>query len=110
MIMLICVRYRRGGRICLTDHFKPLWARNVPKFGIAHAMALGVSGKIILESPSSIIVQYFSVEFISVGKGGGGAGVTFASYTYYVVTPLGLCCAPSPGLNLALCVPPPPLE
>jgi hypothetical protein len=33
----------RGGKICLTDHFKPLWARNVPKFGIAHAMALGVS-------------------------------------------------------------------
>ena len=31
-----------GGRICLTDHFKPLWARNVGKFGIAHAMALGV--------------------------------------------------------------------
>lgn len=27
----------------MTDHFKPLWARNVPKFGIAHAMALGVS-------------------------------------------------------------------
>lgn len=33
----------RGGKICLTDHFKPLWARNVPKFGIAHAIALGVS-------------------------------------------------------------------
>lgn len=33
----------RGGKICLSDHFKPLWARNVPKFGIAHAMALGVS-------------------------------------------------------------------
>lgn len=33
----------RGGKICLTDHFKPLWSRNVPKFGIAHAMALGVS-------------------------------------------------------------------
>lgn len=32
----------RGGKICLTDHFKPLWARNVPKFGISHAMALGV--------------------------------------------------------------------
>ena len=31
-----------GGKICLTDHFKPLWARNVPRFGIAHAMALGV--------------------------------------------------------------------
>lgn len=27
----------------MTDHFKPLWGRNVPKFGIAHAMALGVS-------------------------------------------------------------------
>lgn len=27
----------------MTEHFKPLWARNVPKFGIAHAMALGVS-------------------------------------------------------------------
>jgi len=26
----------------MTDHFKPLWARNVPKFGIGHAMALGV--------------------------------------------------------------------
>jgi hypothetical protein len=33
-----------GGKICLTDHFKPLWARNVGKFGIAHAMALGVRG------------------------------------------------------------------
>lgn len=33
----------RGGKICLSDHFKPLWAKNVPKFGIAHAMALGVS-------------------------------------------------------------------
>uniref|UniRef100_A0A7S3D0F7 Ubiquitin-fold modifier-conjugating enzyme 1 n=1 Tax=Palpitomonas bilix TaxID=652834 RepID=A0A7S3D0F7_9EUKA len=33
----------RGGKICLSDHFKPLWARNVPHFGIAHALALGVS-------------------------------------------------------------------
>ncbi|KAJ8794227.1 hypothetical protein J1605_003373 [Eschrichtius robustus] len=32
----------RGGKVCLTDHFKPLWARNVPKFGLAHLMALGV--------------------------------------------------------------------
>lgn len=30
----------RGGKICLTDHFKPLWARNVPKFGIAHGKAV----------------------------------------------------------------------
>lgn len=32
----------RGGKICLTDHFFPLWARNVPKFGIVHALLLGV--------------------------------------------------------------------
>lgn len=38
----------RGGKICTSDHFKPLWARNVPKFGIAHAMALGV-GHIYVE-------------------------------------------------------------
>ena len=31
----------------MTDHFKPLWARNVPKFGIAHAMALGVGYTIL---------------------------------------------------------------
>ena len=33
----------RGGKICLTIHFNPLWSRNVPRFGIAHALALGVS-------------------------------------------------------------------
>ena len=48
--MLICPSYCRGGKICLTDHFKPLWARNVPKFGIAHAMALGVSNIIIISN------------------------------------------------------------
>lgn len=32
----------RGGKICLTDHFYPLWARNVNRFGVAHALALGV--------------------------------------------------------------------
>ena len=34
----------------MTDHFKPLWARNVPKFGIGHAMALGVSKSAFLTS------------------------------------------------------------
>lgn len=33
----------RGGKICLSSHFKPLWAKNVPQFGIAHALAMGVS-------------------------------------------------------------------
>jgi hypothetical protein len=35
--------YFSGGKICMTDHFQPLWVRNVPRFGIAHALALGVS-------------------------------------------------------------------
>ena len=26
----------RGGKICLDAHFRPLWARNVPHFGVAH--------------------------------------------------------------------------
>ena len=50
----------RGGKICLTDHFKPLWARNVPKFGISHAMALGVSGRLYtdINSLKNIGVTY----------------------------------------------------
>jgi len=32
----------------MTDHFQPLWVRNVPRFGIAHALALGVSNRSIL--------------------------------------------------------------
>lgn len=34
-----------GGKICMTDHFQPLWNRHVPRFGIAHALALGVRRK-----------------------------------------------------------------
>lgn len=34
----------RGGKICQTIHFQPLWAKNVPRFGIAHSLALSVSG------------------------------------------------------------------
>lgn len=47
----------RGGKICLTDHFKPLWARNIPKFGIAHAFALGVSTYIL----TSLIAYFFHI-------------------------------------------------
>merc|ERR1712146_592144 len=31
----------RGGKICLDSHFRPLWARNVPHFGIAHRWRSG---------------------------------------------------------------------
>jgi ufm1-conjugating enzyme 1 len=32
----------RGGKICLDIHFAPLWSKGVPKYGIAHALALAV--------------------------------------------------------------------
>lgn len=44
----------RGGRICLTDHFKPLWARNVPRFGLAHLMALGLGPWLAVEVPDLV--------------------------------------------------------
>merc|ERR1712070_88039 len=28
----------RGGKICLSIHFKPLWSKNSPHFGVAHAL------------------------------------------------------------------------
>lgn len=40
-----------GGLICLTEHFQPLWARNVPHFGIAHALALGLAPWLAAEVP-----------------------------------------------------------
>ncbi|KAL0232421.1 hypothetical protein PCE1_002762 [Barthelona sp. PCE] len=45
------VKMYRGGKICLTDHFHPLWARNVPRFGIAHALALGLAPWLAAEIP-----------------------------------------------------------
>ncbi|KAB2616922.1 ubiquitin-fold modifier-conjugating enzyme 1 [Pyrus ussuriensis x Pyrus communis] len=41
----------RGGKICLTVHFKPLWAKNCPKFGIAHALCLGLAPWLAAEIP-----------------------------------------------------------
>lgn len=41
----------RGGKICQDVHFRPLWTRNVPKFGIAHALALGMSPWLAAEIP-----------------------------------------------------------
>ncbi|XP_053213371.1 ubiquitin-fold modifier-conjugating enzyme 1 [Panonychus citri] len=48
------VKMYRGGKICLSDHFKPLWGKNVPKFGIAHAMALGLGPWLAVEIPDLI--------------------------------------------------------
>ena len=38
-------------QICLTIHFKPLWAKNAPHFGIAHAMCLGLAPWLAAEVP-----------------------------------------------------------
>ena len=40
-----------GGKICLSAHFKPLWARNVPRFGIVHALVLGLAPWLAAEIP-----------------------------------------------------------
>jgi Ubiquitin-fold modifier-conjugating enzyme 1. len=44
----------RGGKICLDIHFSPLWARNQPKFGIAHALALALGPWLAAEIPDLI--------------------------------------------------------
>ncbi|GAX78398.1 hypothetical protein CEUSTIGMA_g5840.t1 [Chlamydomonas eustigma] len=41
----------RGGKICLTLHFKPLWAKNSPHFGVAHALCLGLAPWLAAEVP-----------------------------------------------------------
>ena len=41
----------RGGAICLTLHFKPLWSRNAPHFGVAHALCLGLAPWLAAEVP-----------------------------------------------------------
>ena len=48
------VKMYRGGKICLTTHFHPLWARNVPRFGISHAMALGLGPWLSVEVPAMV--------------------------------------------------------
>lgn len=44
----------RGGKICLIDHFKPLWTRNVLKFRLAHLRALGLAPWLVVEIPNLI--------------------------------------------------------
>jgi ufm1-conjugating enzyme 1 len=44
----------RGGKICITIHFAPLWSRNSPHFGIAHALALGLGPWLAAEVPDLV--------------------------------------------------------
>ena len=41
----------RGGKICTDTHFKPLWAKNAPRFGLAHCLALGLGPWLSAEVP-----------------------------------------------------------
>merc|ERR1711957_943377 len=50
----------RGGKICLTDHFNPLRARNTPRFGIAHAMCLGMAPWLAAEVPCLVVIGKIS--------------------------------------------------
>jgi len=54
------VKMYRGGKICLTIHFKPLWQRNVPHFGIAHAIALGLGPWLATEVPHLVDDGYIT--------------------------------------------------
>lgn len=40
--------------ICIDDHFLPLWQKNAPTLGIAHAMQLGLSPWLAIEIPAMI--------------------------------------------------------
>jgi len=45
------VKMYRGGKICLDIHFAPIWKKNVPKFGIPHALALALGPWLAAEVP-----------------------------------------------------------
>ena len=51
MLLWMDMQMYRGGKICLTVHFKPLWAKNCPRFGIAHALCLGLAPWLAAEVP-----------------------------------------------------------
>jgi ufm1-conjugating enzyme 1 len=61
----------RGGKICLTDHFQPLWQKNVPKFGIAHALALGLGPYLAAEVPD--LVSKGLIQEVGVGAAAAAA-------------------------------------
>jgi ufm1-conjugating enzyme 1 len=44
----------RGGKICQTIHFHPLWSKNAPHFGVAHALALGLAPWLASEIPAMV--------------------------------------------------------
>ncbi|KCV70331.1 hypothetical protein H696_02658 [Fonticula alba] len=47
----LSVKMYRNGLICTSSHFEPLWRKNAPKFGIAHALTLGLKPWLSVEIP-----------------------------------------------------------
>jgi len=60
------VKMYRGGKICLSAHFKPLWAKNVPHFGIAHALSMGLAPWLAAEVPS--LLESGKIQDLKKGK------------------------------------------
>ncbi|GBG29415.1 Ubiquitin-fold modifier-conjugating enzyme 1 [Hondaea fermentalgiana] len=48
------IKMYHGGKICLDVHFNPLWTKNVPRFGVAHALALGLGPWLAAEVPNLV--------------------------------------------------------
>lgn len=48
------IKMYHGGKICLDVHFNPLWSKNSPKFGVAHALALGLGPWLAAEVPNLV--------------------------------------------------------
>lgn len=44
----------RGGAICLDEHLARLWSRNIPAFGIVHALTMGLGPWLSVEIPDLI--------------------------------------------------------
>lgn len=44
----------RGGKICQDIHFAPLWAKHVPKLGIAHALSMALGPWLAAEVPNMV--------------------------------------------------------
>lgn len=66
----------RGGKICLTVHFKPLWAKNVPHFGIAHALALGLAPWLAAEVPHLVASGVLSDQVKGVSDSASAAAAS----------------------------------
>ena len=72
------VKMYRGGKICLSIHFKPLWAKNSPRFGIAHALAMGLAPWLAAEVPYMVESGYLTEKLAPAAPDAAGAAAAGA--------------------------------